>query len=314
MRELVHHYTKIISIGMLMGAAEVVPGVSGGTIAFISGIYERLVNALRQFTPHLLVFLKNHGIKATWRRADGNFLVALFGGMGIAIILFASTINYLLQNEPIPIWSFFMGLVLASVWVVYKQISRPGGDLIVACGVGALVGIVITTLVPIELTPSPLFIFLGGAVAVCAWILPGLSGSFILLILGLYAVIINAIEQFEIVTLLTLGAGCAVGIVSFAQLLGRLFRYFRDQTLAVLTGFMLGSLMKLWPWKHTTSYQIREDGSPLPLIQEPVMPGAYAEVTGSEPQIAVAIGAMLAGIIIVLLVNWFASRDRLELS
>lgn len=308
------HYTKIVSIGMLMGAAEVVPGVSGGTIAFISGVYERLVNALRQFTPYLFVFLKNHGIKAAWRRADGNFLFALFGGMGISILLFASTIGYLLRNEPVAIWSFFMGLVLASVWVVYKQISLLTGRIPIACGVGALIGIVITTLVPVELEPTPLFIFLGGAVAVCAWILPGLSGSFILLILGLYAVVIDAIEHLEIITLLTLGAGCAVGIVSFAQLLGRLFRHFRDETLAVLTGFMLGSLVKLWPWKQTTSYQIREDGSHMPLIQEPVMPGVYASVTGDEPQVLVALVALATGIVIVLLVNWFAGRDRLELS
>ncbi|XOV89988.1 MAG: DUF368 domain-containing protein [Pseudomonadota bacterium] len=306
---------RTAAVGLLMGAAEVVPGVSGGTIAFISGIYERLVNSLRQFTPYLLVMLKNHGIRAVWQRVDAGFLLVLFGGMAVSVLLFASAVGYLLDHEPVGIWSFFFGLVIASTFVVYRQIERRGFDLMFACGAGAAVGLVITTLVPIELAPTPLFIFFAGAVAVCAWILPGLSGSFILLILGLYGFVLDAVRQFDLMTLGALGAGCAVGLVSFAQILSRLFRYFRNETLAVLTGFMLGSLVKLWPWKHTLSYQLKADGSQIPLVQEPVMPSTYAAMTGSDPQVMVAILAAVGGCGLVLLIHYLASvsgENRVE--
>ena len=303
------HWFKILAIGMVMGAAEVVPGVSGGTIAFISGIYERLVNGIRQFNPYLLVGLKHHGIKAVWHRVDGTFLVVLFGGMGVSIILFAGVLGHLLRNEPVGIWSFFAGLVIASTFLVYQQISRFSIDVVVGIALGAAFGIVITNLVPIELEPTPLFLFVGGAIAICAWILPGLSGSFILLILGLYAVVIDAIEHLNIIVLGSLAAGCAVGIVSFAQILSRLFRRFRDETLAVLTGFMLGSLVKLWPWKHTISYQLRDDGSQIPLVQEPVMPDAYLAVTGNDADLMVAIISVVAGFLVVLLVDWLANAS-----
>ncbi len=307
---------RTVAVGLLMGAAEVVPGVSGGTIAVISGIYERLVNSLRQFTPYLLITLKNHGFKAVWQRADAGFLLLLFGGMAISILLFASAVGYLLEHEPVGIWSFFFGLVVASTFIVFRQIERRGIDLVFACGAGAAVGLVITTLVPLELAPTPLFVFLGGAIAVCAWILPGLSGSFILLILGLYSFVLDAIRQFDLLTLGALGAGCAVGLVSFAQILSRLFRYFRNETLAVLTGFMIGSLVKLWPWKHTSSYQLKADGSQIPLVQEPVMPATYAALTGGEPQVLVAILAALAGCGLVLLIAYLAtvsSDNQVEL-
>ncbi|MEX2365682.1 MAG: DUF368 domain-containing protein, partial [Pseudohongiellaceae bacterium] len=192
---------------------------------------------------------------------------------------------------------------------VYKKISRFGVDLVFACGLGAAVGMVITTVAPVELAPTPLFIFAAGAVAVCAWILPGLSGSFILLVLGLYAMVIDAVEQLDLATLSILGAGCAIGLVTFSQVLSRLFRYFRDETLAVLTGFMLGSLIKLWPWKHTLSYQLREDGRRIPLVEEPVLPSVYASITGHEPEIPMAIVAVLVGFVLVLLMDWLSERS-----
>lgn len=303
-------YIKLFLIGMVMGAAEVVPGVSGGTIAFVSGIYERLVNALRQFTPALVTYLFRHGIKAVWQRVDATFLLVLFAGMAVSIVAFARGVSYLLANQPVFIWSFFTGLVLASVWVVHKQISRRGLDLVLATLAGAAVGAVITTLVPISLPASPLFFFLGGTIAVCAWILPGLSGSFILLLLGLYAFVIEAVHKLDIITLGSLAIGCVVGLVAFSQLLSRMFRYFRDETLAVLTGFMIGSLMKLWPWKNTLSYQLGSDGSRIPLMQEPVTPAVYASITGNEPQIAIAVVSALAGFLIVLIIEWVAADSQ----
>ena len=275
---------RIVGIGMAMGAAEIVPGVSGGTIAFVAGIYERLVNAIRQFTPMLLLDLKNNGLKQTWQQVDANFVLALFGGMGISIVLLAGSLSYLMANQPVLIWSFFFGLVVASVGLVLKQITKFGFDTGIAIGVGLAFGYVITNLSPITLQPTPLHMLLGGAVAICAWILPGISGSFILLILGLYRFVIEAIKDFDLLLLMSLAAGCAIGIVSFAQVISRLFQNYRNQTLAVLTGFMAGSIAKLWPWRHTLSYQIKSDGSQMPLVEEPISPMAYADLTGMLPQ------------------------------
>lgn len=289
-----------------MGAAEVVPGVSGGTIAFISGIYQRLVTAISHFTPMLLVDLKDDGLVATWHRVDASFLAVLFASMGVSVILFASGVSYLLNNEPIAIWSFFFGLVVASCVLVARQIESMSIAIGAAGAMGVLIGVVITQLVPVELEPSPWMLFLGGSVAVCAWILPGLSGSFILLVLGLYAFVIDAIKSFDVISLAALAAGCAVGLVSFARVLTHLFTHFRDQTLSLLTGFMVGSLAKLWPWKQTTSYQLKADGSQIPLVQEPISPNAYIELTGQDPDIAIAIGGVITGLVLVGLLHLFA--------
>ena len=223
--------------------------------------------------------------------------------------MFASGMTWLLDHQPVFIWSFFAGLVLASVWIVYRQISRFGIDLVIATAAGAAIGGVITTLVPIDLPPTPLTTFVGGVVAVCAWILPGISGSFILLILGLYAYVISAVSRIDVVTLGALAGGCAVGLVGFSQVLSRMFRYFRDETLAILTGFMLGSLLKLWPWKNTVSYQLQANGSHIPLVQEPVSPHAYGIMTGQDPQIGVALAAAIAGFVLVLVIEWLSSES-----
>ena len=303
---------KIAVIGLLMGAAEVVPGVSGGTIAFITGIYERLLLALKQFTPRLLLGLRDPGIAALWRQVDANFLLLLFGGMGVAILAFATGISYLMQHQAVSLWAFFFGLVIASSWVMAQQVSGFSARLLFFATMGTATGILLTGFAPIDLPPTPLYIFLGGAIAVCAWILPGISGSFILLILGLYGVIIDAIKQLDVVTLALLGSGCAVGLVSFAQVLSRLFARARDETLAVLTGFMLGSLAKLWPWKQTLAYQLGSDGHQIPLVQEPIWPATYHTLTGLEPQIGLAVLAMLLGLVVVVGLDRFAMAETVS--
>ena len=298
----------LVSIGLIMGAAEVVPGVSGGTIAFISGIYEKLVNAIKQLTPYLFVKLKNQGIRTLWKDVDANFLLILFSSMGVSILLFAGWVSYLLHNEPIAIWSFFFGLVISSSAIVFREIKvfGLGTGLAIASGVG--VGFIVSQLLPMGLAPTPLTLFLGGAIAICAWILPGLSGSFILLILGLYTFVIDAINSFDVVNLAFVAAGAAIGLVCFSQVLSRLFSHHRDETLAVLTGFMLGSLGKLWPWKSTISYQIKADGSQIPLIQQPVMPDVYTHLTGQEADILIALGCALLGGVLVLALDLFAGK------
>jgi putative membrane protein len=297
---------NIFVIGLVMGAAEIVPGVSGGTIAFITGIYERLLSSLKHFTPGLLLLLKDEGFMAVWRRVDAEFLLLLFGGMGTSILLLATGISYLLVHEPILLWSFFFGLVLASSWLMSRQIDRLNLNRVAWALAGIGIGVVITGLAPIELAPTPMFIFIGGAVAVCAWILPGISGSFILLILGLYGFVIEAIRQLDIATLVVLAAGCSLGLISFAQVLSRLFKNRRNETLAMLTGFMLGSLVKLWPWKQTLAYQIGSDGHQIPLVQEAVLPSTYVLITGHESQIGLALLALLVGLAAVVLLGKLA--------
>ncbi|MBQ75749.1 MAG: DUF368 domain-containing protein [Gammaproteobacteria bacterium] len=294
---------RIAAVGLVMGAAEVVPGVSGGTIAFISGIYERLINAIRQFTPYLILRLKDEGLKSTWEKVDATFLLVLFAGMGISILIFASAVSYMLHHEPIAIWSFFFGLVVVSALVVSQELESFGIQTGLGIGIGVVIGVVITHLVPITLEPTPLMLFVGGSIAVCAWILPGLSGSFILLLLGLYGFVIEAIKSLDLLNLAFLALGAAIGLVSFSKLLSRLFSRFRNDTLSVLLGFMLGSLAKLWPWKNTTSYQIKADGSQIPLIQEPVLPNIYSNLTGQDAQIMTAIGCALVGGALVLVLQ-----------
>jgi putative membrane protein len=293
-----------------MGVAEIVPGTSGGTIAFISGIYERLVNSLQRFTPSLILRLRKEGIKGVWVYTDATFLLILFVGMAVSIIVFANSIGYLLYNEPVALWSFFFGMVMASCWVVSKDISRTQFQSYIFLIVGVLIGLVVTHIAPLEISPTPAALFFGGMFAVCAWILPGLSGSFILLIFGLYAFVVEAIKSFDVVSLVTLGAGCVIGLVSFSQVLSVLFSRYRNGTLAVLTGFMMGSLAKLWPWKNTLSYHLKSDGTQIPIIQEPVLPQTYELIMNEQANLMLAVGVALSGIVLVVLLDWVATRSE----
>ena len=300
---------RIVLIGMVIGAAEVVPGVSGGSIAFITGIYERLLNAIRQFTPLLLLDLKSNGMKATWRQVDGNFLLTLLAGMAVAVVTLAGVLQYLLDNEHIFIWSFFFSLVLFSVVLVLKQVSRFGFDIGMGIGVGIVFGYSVTSMVPLSVEPTALNLFLGGILAISAWVLPGISGSFILLILGLYRYVIDAIAELNLMLLISFGAGCAVGIVAFSHVLSRLLATFRNETIAILAGVMLGSLVKLWPWRHVTSYQIKPDGSQRPLVEEVVLPLVYTDLTGFEPELGMAAVGVLLGFAAVFLLHFLSVKN-----
>lgn len=290
---------RLFGIGLVMGAAEIVPGVSGGSIAFITGIYERLLNAIKNFTPMLLLKLKNDGIKATWVAVDANFLLILLSGMVVSVVLLASGLNHLLENQPVMIWSFFFGLVLLSAWIVLRRITRFGLDIGFAIGVGIAFGYIITAAVPLNLSPTPLNLFFGGVIAISAWVLPGISGSFILLILGLYRFVIEAIADLNLLLLVSFAAGCGIGIVAFSHLLSRLLARYQNETLAVLTGVMLGSLGKIWPWRHVSSYQIKADGSQTPLVEAPVLPAAYTDLTGADADIGLAIAGFVLGAVAV---------------
>ena len=298
-------YIRIVLVGLLMGAAEVVPGVSGGTIAFVSGFYERLVNGIARLTPFSLLELPKIGFSAWWKKYDLGFLFVLFGAMLVSILILARGVSYLLAEHPVGIWSFFFGLVLSSIFVVGRRLLPLSVESGLALGVGVAFGMVVVRIIPFEADISGFTLFAGGCVAVCAWILPGLSGSFVLLVLGLYQTVIAAIKNFELLTLCYLGLGCVVGLMVFSRTIRVLLFRFHDVTVALLVGFMLGSLTKIWPWKYTTSYQIKSDGGQIPLVQEPVLPGAYEQLTGGDPEVMLALAALVAGSTVIFLMDRF---------
>ncbi len=252
-------YTVVALKGMAMGAADVVPGVSGGTIAFISGIYEELITSINQIKPGILKVWRQQGFKAAWKALNGNFLLALFTGIAISVVSLARLISWLLENEPILVWSFFFGLVSASIIFIARDISRWTPATVVVFVIGALLAYYITSLPPTESNDSLPFLFISGALAVCAMILPGISGAFILVLLGSYKTVLDAVHQRDFAILATVAIGAVFGLLSFARLLKWMFHHYKDLTLALLTGFVLGSLNKIWPWKKVLESKVIGD-------------------------------------------------------
>ena len=286
-----------------MGAADVVPGVSGGTIAFISGIYEELLDAINSININTLKILKNKGFKAAYRSINGNFLFALLLGIGISILSLAKLIKWLLENEPILLWSFFFGLVLASVFYVGKQIRNWNTLKILMLIIGTSLGYYITILPAMATHETPAwFLFISGALAICAMILPGISGSFILLLLGAYKPVIEALDQRDIKTLLIVGIGAIVGLLTFSRLLKWLFDKHKYVTLAVLTGFIAGSLNKIWPWKQVIESEIIH-GKLKVLQEESVLPFNYE----GDPNLLWAVIFAVIGFGVILILEKFSN-------
>ncbi len=266
MKRTLKEYFVIALKGIAMGAADVVPGVSGGTIAFISGIYEELISSINQVNIKSIKLLKTEGFASMWKAVNGNFLISLLIGIAISVITFAKVIRHLLETQPILIWSFFFGLVLASIFYVAKQITRWNFGSVFLLLLGAFLAYFITTLTPQNADISYPYLFLSGALAICAMILPGISGSFILLLLGVYKPVLDAIHDKDFKILGILMAGAVVGLLSFSRLLKWLFDHYQNLTLAALTGFIIGSLNKIWPWKFILQSEII-DGK-LKVLQE----------------------------------------------
>lgn len=244
-------YALLMLKGMGMGAADVVPGVSGGTIAFIVGIYDELINTIKSINLQSLKLLFTFKFKEFWKAVNGNFLFSLFAGIAISVFSLAKLITYLLVAHPILVWAFFFGLVLASTWFVAKDIEGWNWKTVLSFIIGAVIAYYITVVTPAETPTNLLFIFLCGAIAICAMILPGISGSFILVLLGKYHYIMDAVKGLDLLILCVFGAGAFIGITSFSRVLSYALKHFRNVTMAVLAGFMLGSLNKVWPWKTT---------------------------------------------------------------
>lgn len=292
-------YLIITLKGIAMGAADVVPGVSGGTIAFISGIYEELLESINAINFNTLKVLKQKGVKAMWKSINGNFLLSLLLGIGISIISLAKLIKWLLENKPILVWSFFFGLVVASVIYVAKQIKEWNIASIVLLIIGAGIAYYISILPPMANgISSTWFLFFAGSLAICAMILPGISGSFILLLLGVYKPVLDAIHDKDFKTLIVLISGAVVGLLTFSRLLKWLFDKYHTLTLAALTGFILGSLNKIWPWKKIISSEMI-DGKLKILQEESISPFAYQ----GNPELLWAILLTAIGFLVIVILE-----------
>lgn len=296
-------YIFITLKGMAMGAADVVPGVSGGTIAFISGIYEELITSINNINFSLIGVLKKEGIKAVWNKINGNFLVSLFVGIFISVLSLAKFLSWLLENKPVLLWSFFFGLVVASIFFVGKEITRwnPGTVLILL--VGAALAFFITQLPVSENTDSLPYLFMSGALAICAMILPGISGAFILVLLGSYKTILDAVHERDLKIILTVGIGALFGLLSFARLLKWMFNHYKNLTLALLTGFIIGSLNKIWPWKKVLETKTFGDKT-IVVADKNVFPWAFE----GDNQLMLAILLAIIGFSLIFMLEKAASK------
>ncbi|WP_261835893.1 DUF368 domain-containing protein [Vibrio ishigakensis] len=302
-----NYFTNFLK-GMAMGAADVVPGVSGGTIAFITGVYDTLLESIRRINPSLIGILKEKGIKGAFEHINGLFLVTLFGGVLTSILTLAKLISWLLVTHPIPLWSFFFGLILVSVWHILRQIESFNASKWAFLLVGVGFAYMITVINPLQLEPTGINVVLAGAIAICAMILPGISGSFILLLIGMYAPVLAAVKGFQIDILALFLVGCVSGLLSFSHLLSWLLKRFRDFTLMFLVGLMIGTLPKIWPWKQTLTWRTNSSGEQVPLIQENLMPHTFESIFNTSSQLPLAIIMMLVAIGMVLALEKIADK------
>ncbi len=293
-----------------MGSADVVPGVSGGTIAFITNIYEELLDAIKSFDALSFRMLIKGDFRDFWTHINGNFLAVLLSGIAVSILTFAGLIHYLLARHPIELWSFFFGLIVISSLTVIKKIKIWNLSVILAGVSGVLLGYLVTDLSPASTPENYPFIFLSGALAICAMILPGISGSFILLILGKYEFIIASIKDLNLLVLTVFALGCIAGLLSFSRLVSWLLHHYHDLTVALLAGFMLGSLNRIWPWKETLSTRTNSKGEIVPYIQENILPTHYLDKTGENPMILHALFYAAVGILLVIAIEKIAAYGK----
>lgn len=300
--------TLLFLKGVAMGAADVVPGVSGGTIAFIAGIYDELLGSISSIArPKTLSVLFKQGPVAFWQHCNATFLMVLFTGVGLSIFSLAHVISYLLEQYPILLWAFFFGLIIASIVHVSKQLSRFATPEAIGVAVGALVVLWIASIQPSTPPEGLWFVFVAGAIAICAMILPGISGSFLLLLMGMYEVVITAIKDLHLSVLLTFIAGTGIGLLSFSHVLVWLLKHYHRITFSVLIGFLLGSLYVIWPWKQVLTKVVRH-GQEVALTQKAVLPSTFEQFTGQSAQLLPACLLAVVGFILIMGLESFAKE------
>jgi putative membrane protein len=313
-------YLIITFKGIAMGAADVVPGVSGGTIAFISGIYEELIESIDKINLGVFKVWKKEGFKTAWKSINGSFLLALFSGIAISILSLAKLIKWLLHNEPILLWSFFFGLVLASIIYIAKQIKGWSPKIIIAIILTSAISYYITLAEPFASPDSPFYLLFCGFIAIIAMILPGVSGAFILLILGAYQTAIDTINNLRdglftgnmdlfkdaLLKFVLLAIGAVIGLKVFSKALNWMFKHQKNLTLAILTGFMVGSLNKIWPWKKILTTRVNSEGDEVTLLDQSILPSSY----DGDNQIVLAIIFVVVGFATILILEGLGSQKN----
>jgi len=290
-----HHWLGLYLRGIAMGAADLVPGVSGGTIALITGIYDRLIAAIASIGLDALRMVLAGKIKDAWAHVDGNFLVAVGAGILSSVLALASLLNWLLLNYPLPLWSLFCGLILASaIHLFYTSrvdwAERHYALWLTGVGLATVIGLMQATQLPV----GPVSVFFAGAVAISAMLLPGISGSFLLLILGMYQPVISALVNVDLVTVGLFALGCFCGLLVFSRLLEALLARAQRATMAILYGFLLGSVIMLWPWQQPVVLAIDRHGENRVVQSVPVFPQTYEELVG-EPMLWLCLFAFSLG-------------------
>ncbi|WP_062059522.1 DUF368 domain-containing protein [Aquimarina longa] len=313
MQRKLKEYLIISAKGLAMGAADVVPGVSGGTIAFISGIYEELIETINNLDIGFFSVWKKEGLKISWRKYNLSFLVALFLGIAISILSLSKLIKWLLHNEPLLLWAFFFGLVLASIVYIGKQITAWKPKVVISIILAALFAYFITIAEPLASPDSSWYLLFCGFIAIIAMILPGVSGAFILLILGAYQTFIDILNQLRegitqldfnllwqaISKIMIIAIGAIVGLKLFSKVLNWMFKHHKNTTLAILTGFMIGSLNKLWPWKEILSWRTNSEGLKVPFIDKSILPTHYE----GDPKIIWVFCFIAIGFLLILILE-----------
>ncbi len=299
--------------GLSMGGADVIPGVSGGTIAFITGIYSELVHSIKAIDFHAMRLLFSLRLKEFWQKINGGFLIAVVAGIITSLLSLARLMLYFLETHPIRTWSFFFGLILVSSPLILRTITRWNVGTMGSFVVGIVVAYLITVLSPTESPEGLPFVFLSGAIAICAMILPGISGAFILLLIGKYEFIMQALLAANMPVIVTFALGCLTGIIAFSWVLTWVLDHYHDLAIALLAGFMLGSLNKVWPWKQCLTYRLDSNGEQVCAFDKSILPGEYMANTGSDPQVFQAILFAAIGVIIVLLIEKVAERMKTKI-
>lgn len=302
------NYLLLLLKGCAMGAADVVPGVSGGTIAFITGIYEELINSIKSIDLQALKLLLSFKMADFWKKINGTFLLSVVGGVSISIFSLAKLMTWLLAHHPIYIWSFFFGLIIASSVLVAKEIQKWDIFTVLALLAGGAIAYTITVMSPASTPDTWWFIILSGAIAICAMILPGISGAFILLLMGKYTYILTAVTQFNIGIILLFVFGAVAGIISFSHLLSWLLKNYHTLTVSLLTGFMVGSLNKVWPWKETLETYVDSHGAKQVLVETNVSPIKFETLTNSNALLWQAVIMCVVGFLLIWGIEYFGKK------
>lgn len=303
-----YYYLSVFLKGLAMGACDVVPGVSGGTVAFVTGIYEKLISSLTLLKPSLFIDLKKNGFSYVWNKVDGNFLACLGFGIATGLLTFAKLMTYLLEKHPPVIWSLFFSLVLASSLTMLLKVTKWNFKKILFFMLGLSGGYLVTILSPSTGSNSYAFVFSSGFIAICAMILPGISGSFILLLLGQYVFILNALVHMNLPVIFTFAIGCFFGLLLFSHILKWLFAHYHQTALCLLTGVMFGSLNKLWPWKETISFFVNRHGKKVPAVEKNILPSSY-EALSLDPMLTVSIIIMILAFLGVFLFDRISKKS-----